>query len=498
MTESTESKIALGMRAARARQFEFARQTFEQATQEAPDNELAWMWLAQLTAESDAKQAALNHVAALCPENAWAQHQLSVLSGQAEAGSNPFVPETQTRVEALQCPQCGGGVELQIERAQTVVCKYCKHVLDLSSDQIQAVGKRRTSNSMMMPIELGSELTMDSQTFLVVGWLRLKGRDSEEVWYWEEWLCVDQKSGTVRWLSYDPEEGFSWCEPVSIETGFDPGEARVIPTPDGDARIHDSGHARISALNGELTWRAKIGEPFYYIEARAEGARYSVEYTPNEIELFRCRQLTASEVWAAFGRDDLLAAAEKDAERREAASGFARIFGGFALLGLVGFVCSFFTGTSMLEKSVKLQRANAPEALMVRFDKTGAPHRLSIRCQRFPANHWAVVQVSARDANGKEHYLGGAEFWHETGRDSEGTWDESDYRGACTFVPAEAGDYTLLVELESSGPSPLTVKLEIQRGVWLKRYFVIFTLLCLGVWICAIMVAENRNQGGNA
>jgi hypothetical protein len=71
------------------------------------------------------------------------------------------------------------------------------------------------------------------------------------------------------------------------------------------ARVIERAKARIVALAGELTWRGKVGDEIKYIDAKRGGNPYSVEYSREEIELLEGHRLSESQVWKAFGREDL-------------------------------------------------------------------------------------------------------------------------------------------------------------------------------------------------
>ncbi|MFT5131537.1 MAG: hypothetical protein ACI8W8_005175, partial [Rhodothermales bacterium] len=301
MDEQLQEYFSKGLRAARQGQHAAAVPIFQQVVAAAPEHELAWMWLA-LTSDDEAdKRGCLDKVTTLNPNNLWAAHQLAVLNGEVAADVDPFAPE-QAEVEALQCPSCGGAVTLQSEGANTVVCRYCNSIVDLRAKQAAVVGKRKNSKPCH-PITPGMEATFDGKTYLVIGWLRFKEISDGEVYRWEEWQMVAQDDGAVLWLGYDDEKSFTLSTRIPIDKAFDPRSIRAVPTPDGNAKIIERGTARIAALDGELSWRAKIGDSFHYIDAAKGSVEYGVEYTDNEIELFRTTSISDADLWRAFGQE---------------------------------------------------------------------------------------------------------------------------------------------------------------------------------------------------
>jgi uncharacterized membrane protein YgcG len=61
------------------------------------------------------------------------------------------------------------------------------------------------------------------------------------------------------------------------------------------------GHATIDYLEGELTWKAHVGDGMSYIEADSAKQRISIEFTQSEVEFFWGEFLNAAEIQKAFG-----------------------------------------------------------------------------------------------------------------------------------------------------------------------------------------------------
>ena len=489
MDEALQENFENGMRAARQGHNDAAFRILQEVVDKDPDHELAWMWLAQVCGNEEDKRTCLSKAAALGTDNRWAVHQLAILAGEATADVDPFAPEEKAQVQVLQCPQCGGGVKLQCEVSNTLVCRFCGSVVDLSADQAKVVGKKRNVKPCQ-PISPGMTASLDGKPYLVVGWLRLKEYSDGEVYRWEEWLLVNQSDGAVLWLCYEPEKGFTLSEPIPATEGFDPATDRTLPTPDGAAKITERGQASISGIDGELTWRAKLGDSFRYIEAAKGSNQYSVEYTDNEIELFKVTPLRELDVWRALGNEDLVKAMEAAGATGYGPGGKgaapAAVWLSKAVLwcllvaGIGGTIYSLTAGERIYHEAATVPTGVAHAFPQIDVKAAGRPHQIKIKSGRMPAGAWAVIQLEAVAADETRYYLGGAETWHESGRDSEGAWDESDYSGNCYFVPTENGPLTLLAELEASrGIAKLPVTITVKSGIWMTRYFVIFCIFCL-------------------
>ncbi|MEM9663951.1 MAG: DUF4178 domain-containing protein [Bacteroidota bacterium] len=295
--------LRYGIRAARRKDRTRAREAFTKVLQVDRNNEEAWLWLSRVLDSPEDQRRALEEVARLNPDNRWAAQQLVKLASLPPA--NPFDAPRERRLEVLQCPSCGGSVELRNEQGtKTVVCSFCGSVLDLTHEQAAIVGQTDPKLKALQPIAPGMKGTFDGKTFEVSGWIRYHGEEWDEgklyTWDWDEWLLV-APDGDVRWLSWSKDGGFKLQRPVPITGRFKPG-ARTFPVPGGTARRTERDEATVTVIQGELTWQATIGNTIKYVEAvDKQGLHYSIEYSGDEVELHGGPRLTALELWTAFG-----------------------------------------------------------------------------------------------------------------------------------------------------------------------------------------------------
>jgi hypothetical protein len=326
MTEfNLEEALQKGIRAARRGRKEPAQQLLNQVVQADPNNEEAWLWLSRVVDDPLQRAECLQRVLAINPDNQWAAEQLAELqAGAAPEAAAPAAPappvpsSSEIKMEVLNCPNCGGSVELHGGAdIQTVVCSFCSSVLDLTPEQAGIIGQTDPKIKPAQPIELGMEGTFDGKLHQVIGWLRYEGWDDEDRWQWDEWLLAGADGGFL-WLSYDSEEGWYLYKKIVPRAPFDPHTATEIKVPAGVARVTERAPARIVALAGELTWQAKVGEELKYLDAKRGRAVYSVEYTREEIELLEGHHLTELQVWKAFGREDLAQRARQRVAQQQA------------------------------------------------------------------------------------------------------------------------------------------------------------------------------------
>lgn len=480
-----------GMTAVRRGHLEPARRLLGQVVEADPQNEMAWLWLVQAADPHDPaqKKVALEKVLELNPQNKWAAEQLTQLQPAAastetaeatEAADNyqEAMPEEQfgkISLELVHCPNCTAQVDIQGGAGiQTAVCGSCGTVVDLTGDAPTANGQMTRKARPGQPIKPGDRAKIGDTEFQVVGWLRFKGWDDEDTWYWTEWLLASA-SGDYRWLTYGEEDGFALHRPLRIEREFDLKHGFPIP----QAIVNERAPAKIVALGGELTWKATIGERFNYIDARKGDKIYSVEYTPNEVELTEGIRLSETQVWQAFGRDEMVQKAAAKATARKFYRRLSYIAGLFLILGLCSIFTAYVFGSEIYQDTVTISTSN-PEGVIgpIMIERANRPHQINTEIASLPVNNWAVVEATLYDEEDYEYYLFAEEFWDEDGYDEDGYWHENDYSGSYTFRPERSGEHYLSIEFDEATVSSVTVTVTVWEGILLARYFIAFTVIC--------------------
>jgi hypothetical protein len=481
-----------GIRAVRRGHLEPARHLLDRVLAERPDDEVALSWRARAAEEPGEQAGFLRRALAVNLDNRWAAQTLqAVESGEPVTPAGPIArPGERSRpsLEQLQCPSCGGTVEIHPDRGpKAVVCQYCGSVLDLTADQLDILGQTDPKERPSVPIEPGMAATFGGVEHLVIGWVRYRGWDSEDQWEWDEWQLVDAH-GTPHYLSHD-ETGFSLQTRVEPLKPFYPASSRSIAVPDGVAYVKERGPAKIIALRGELTWRPRLGQMLKVLDATGPGGTvYSAEYGGDEIELVGGPRLSDEAVWRAFGRADLARKAKQEVAREGERGRLAVVCLVATIVFLIGAWFTAFTGTNLLDGYLELEQpAGAPTLAEVNADgrtlvgtfdvsKPGRAHKVKLRTNPPGIGGWAEVEVWVTEPSGTRHPVGVASFWEEEGYEDGERWHEHDVKESFLFRPAEAGPHRLEVASEAT-VTPLPLSVDVLGGVWLARYFLIAAAL---------------------
>lgn len=238
-------------------------------------------------------------------------------------------------------------------KAKTVACPACGSLLDLASKNHEVLSQLEPGRFPPMGhLCVGMRGRVDDLAIEVVGRLRFKGRsydeeDGEEVWYWDEWLVLNEK-GVYHWIAHD-EGKYTLYAPFLPE---DPPTKSTLDRPrftcDGESfRVKERDSATIIFIEGEMTWRARIGDAVQYVDAIGANGALSVEWTDDEIEFYRCTPLTPREIFTRFECHKHLAVLDKEHARQTLRGRFMSRWLGSVFILLIGALTAFCCSLSL-------------------------------------------------------------------------------------------------------------------------------------------------------
>ena len=244
---------------------------------------------------------------------------------------------------------------------------------------------------------------------------------------------------------------------LRIREAFDPRSDISIPLGNGkQARVSERYPAKILGAEGELTWKANRDDQLFMVEGAGDGKKYSIQVTPNELEIYEGVSLKPAEVREAFGGQAWLDAAKREQTPKNA--GMTKVIGilclTFALAaGIIGFGANS-TGDLMTSQTLQVSQANPLAGFSIEFTQPERPVMLKMTVQStLPENTFADLDLIVVSPNEVETIVSFEEFWNETGIDEGVAWRESDLDDSEAFVPFLAGTHQIQVEL---GNEPTT------------------------------------------
>lgn len=406
--------------------------------------------------------------------------------------------EQTSALKRLECPNCGSPVDQYNPTSQTLICKSCgSHIAIGTGDaELLAKGGRKLPPSPA-PINVGDKFKLLGEDYFVMGRVVYRGwdpSDTSDYWVWNEWL-LGAKSGAMVWLSYD-EHGFALFRKMRFRSEFDIRTSRQIDVGNGKkAYINERYPAQIVGAEGELTWRATRGEQLIVAEGAGFGKKYSIQQTANELEVYEGKAIDETELAQAMGN----AKWEEEIKNR---ANWTMTFGLVALvciifgvLALVGAVMASSTGDVIVTNSITLSTGNKEATIPVNFVEAERPAIVGISMKSsLPQNSSMDMAITIISPDGTETDLFEAEFWHETGRDEDGPWQEWDYNGSDMFVPFQAGEHTMKFILGDTPLDTVSADIEIRANHIIPIWLVIYGVIVGAIGLLLIFVMVKRGQ----
>jgi predicted RNA-binding Zn-ribbon protein involved in translation (DUF1610 family) len=186
------------------------------------------------------------------------------LTGLAEAAGKTL------GARAFACPNCGAALEVRLDTTQSIVCRQCRSVIDLSAGVGGELRHYAQEQGAEPQIPLGSVGTLalgrsEALPWQVVGYVERctvpgGGDDDDEQSFWREYLLYHRTEGFA--FLVDAEDGWSSAVPI---TGAPEGSGASV-------RYRGVTYRKLYDYTGKVTW--VLGE-FYWRVTRHQLTRNS-------------------------------------------------------------------------------------------------------------------------------------------------------------------------------------------------------------------------------
>ncbi|MEM7372510.1 MAG: hypothetical protein AAF587_28075 [Bacteroidota bacterium] len=422
--------------------------------------------------------------------------------------------QTQTNlatVTQFDCQNCGAAHSVQNPRAKFIVCQYCGSVLDAQSEEHQIL--KSLGNPDRHPpfsfIQIGLIGTFNNKEYQVIArtrW-RMKYKEywneegesgySNEVWMYDEWLLIDENR-TYFYLIED-KEGYAISEEIIPETPtLLPKDLRMSFFKKQPRRIvREYGNAEVTHFEGESNYQIKHGDKIRFATIKDRGIDYSVEWRMadndvniKEVEFFREIPISRRKVLEAFGNND-------EIDQLNQKEGFWRFFHRVAmatgiLMLLLGFRACVSSGDQIFQQEIDLgtiSTTNSPKSAPIEISSPGL-YRLNMDVLSMVENSEMYIfsYVLNQDSIAVSTFDGNFSWW--SGYEEGEYYNETSFNTSKTFKLDEAGTYYIQLFMET--PAPGSIKVSVNKGIWLTRYFFLAAIACLlAVWFAGTKFGKN-------
>ncbi|MBV8819442.1 MAG: DUF4178 domain-containing protein, partial [Acidobacteriaceae bacterium] len=377
----------------------------------------------------------------------------------ASAMVNPPV----VQAKALQCPNCGGPVQLRgFAHTLNVVCPQCLSVLDASSPLVRVIQQFQGQQRIQPMIALGSRGVLGGVNYEVIGF---------------QVRTVDYEDGSFSWneyLLFNPYKGFRYLSEYNGHWNFIRA-LHALPVPTGNIlqfqsqtyRHFSHAVAKTSYVLGEFPWQVRVGETVQVDDYIAPPLMLSGETTEGEVTWSQGEYVTGLQLWQAFRFPPppppaIGVFANQPAPATGAASAWLTWA---ALMALLVMMALFVSATAGRREVFRQKYSYAPggtaESAVVTsdFDLTGKTSSVEIDTNTDLHGEWCYFTYAlVSRSNGKAHNFG-----REVTKQKD--------RAVLSSIPS--GRYYLRIEPDkAAGSSPINYEIIVRRDVPSYGWFV--------------------------
>jgi Domain of unknown function (DUF4178) len=210
-------------------------------------------------------------------------------------------PAKEVKGLQLNCPKCGGALELHAPDAtQRVACPYCASLLDVQQGNLRYLSTLRPSRIAPL-IPLGTTGAFAGTSYTVIGFLVRSVTEEGVVYRWQEYLLYNPSVG-FRWLVHS-DDHWNFVTPVS------PGEVddrfQRAYYAGKSFRLFQTGLATVRHVLGEFYWKVEVGEEVQTRDLIHPPEALSIETAQGEQNISLGIYVRPAEIEKAFGVTDL-------------------------------------------------------------------------------------------------------------------------------------------------------------------------------------------------
>jgi hypothetical protein len=398
--------------------------------------------------------------------------------------------------KALQCPNCGGNVELRgFSHTRSAVCVQCCSIIDPTTPELTILQKfdERMRESPLLP--LGNRGKWHGAVFEVIGFqVRCITVDGIE-YRWHEYLLFNPFKGFRYLTQYNGH--WNDVEVVRGLPAFTTASGRKAVQYNGTTYKHfQNATAMTRFVMGEFPWAVRVGEQNTVDDYVAPPYMLSSEAAEGEINWSMGVYVKGSEVFQAFLPKSTAPAASgvyanQPSPYAGQASSMWITFLQLAIAWAVLLCFFLFTASNkeIYRKQFHFAQNSPGEHSFVTevFDVTGKGN-VEVEIDSDLNNNWAYFNLALLREDGAQGFDFGREVSYYTGRDSDGAWSEGKAKDSVTVPRVPAGRYYLRIEPEmdpqasatASAGMTMNYQIVLRRdvpSVWL--FFLVFPLLMI-------------------
>jgi hypothetical protein len=157
------------------------------------------------------------------------------------------------KVDALDCPSCGGSIKYLPGVTGNLICPSCKAQIDAAGPKAQVLAAGERVAAAHTTLELGAEATINGQQHQIIGLMkRVDDEDSE----WTEYLLYSTRGGFF-WL-VETDDGWAQSTVQADWPVWRDGDSATL----GSTRFTKlyAYPSKVVFAAGAFNWRVNVGD----------------------------------------------------------------------------------------------------------------------------------------------------------------------------------------------------------------------------------------------
>ena len=210
--------------------------------------------------------------------------------------------DEDVRPKVAECPSCKSEINQIHNDSAILVCNSCRTGYDLSLPKGPKWLFKNDNRLIQLPINVGDSCVFNDREYVVGGRVLYRQNASDGVYDWTACQLLPVNSGDPLFLENE-DDHWTLFGPPSSKISHSLRTLRSINTVKCGGKsfsIAEQGECEIVAIDGELTWVARVGDKLKFTDAVKVPHVLSAEWTTNEIEWSEGTYLDREDVADAF------------------------------------------------------------------------------------------------------------------------------------------------------------------------------------------------------
>ena len=189
-------------------------------------------------------------------------HQVTLAELGITTTRTPEREQRQVGAAQLNCPNCGGPLELRApDKTERVTCPNCNSLLDVNQGQLEFLKALKTQ-PFQLCIPLGAEGELAEGKMTVIGAMSRSVTIEGTQYFWTEYLLYNPAIG-FRWLVHSDDH---WSYVQAVPPGEVSEAAKSAYFRGKSFKIFQDAFANVESVLGEFYWKVESGERVHAVD----------------------------------------------------------------------------------------------------------------------------------------------------------------------------------------------------------------------------------------